>query len=44
MCVGIDAHKRECNATVPNEGGENLSTARFPTIPGTLTAGAKPLP
>ena len=44
MYVGIDAHKRECVATVLNERGEKLSTARFPTNLGALTAWAKTLP
>lgn len=44
MYVGIDAHKRECHATVLNEQGEKLSTARFPTNLGALTAWAKTLP
>ena len=42
--VGIDAHKRECHATVLNEKGEKLSTARFPTNLGALTAWARALP
>ena len=44
MYVGIDAHKRECHATVLNEQGEKLSAARFPTNLGALTAWAKTLP
>ena len=43
MYVGIDAHKRECCATVLNENGEKISTTRFPTNRGALTAWAKTL-
>ncbi len=44
MYVGIDAHKRECHATVMNDQGEVVSTSRFPTNLGALTAWAKRLP
>jgi transposase len=42
--VGIDAHKRDCHATVLNERGETLSTSRFPSTLGALTHWAKGLP
>ncbi len=44
MYVGIDAHKRDCHATVMNDQGEVVSTARFPTNLGALTTWAKRLP
>ena len=44
MYVGIDAHKRECHATVLDERGQVVSTMRFPTNLGVLTAWAKTLP
>jgi len=42
--VGIDAHKRDCHATVLNERGETLSTSRFPSTLGALTRWAQGLP
>jgi transposase len=42
--VGIDAHKRDCHATVLNDQGEVVSTARFPSNLGALSAWAKALP
>lgn len=42
--VGIDARKRDCHATVMNAEGEFVSTARFPSSLGALTAWAKRLP
>lgn len=42
--VGIDAHERDCHATVMNDQGEVASTARFPTNLGALTAWATRLP
>ena len=44
MYVGIDAQKRDCHATVMNAQGEVVSTARFPTNLGALTAWARRLP
>ena len=44
MYVGIDAHKRDCHATVLNDQGEGVSTARFPSNLGALSAWAKKLP
>ena len=44
MYVGIDAHKRDCHATVLNDAGETVSTARFPTNPKALTQWAERLP
>lgn len=44
MYVGIDAHKRECHATVLNERGEVVSRTRFPTNLGALATWAKSLP
>lgn len=44
MYVGIDAHKRDCHATVMNDQGEVVSTARFPTNLGALAAWARQLP
>ena len=44
MYVGIDAHKRDCHATVLNDQGEVVSTARFPSNMGALSAWAKKLP
>ena len=44
MYVGIDAHKRDCHATVLNDQGEVVSTARFPSNLGALSAWAKTLP
>lgn len=44
MYVGIDAHKRDCHATVMNDQGEVVSTARFPSNLGALTAWADRLP
>ena len=44
MYVGIDAHERDCHATVMNDEGEVVSTARFPTNLGTQTAWAARLP
>ena len=44
MYVGIDAHKRDCHATVMNDQGEVVSTARFPSNLGALTAWAHRLP
>jgi transposase len=42
--VGIDAHKRDCHATVLNEHGETISTSRFPSTLGALTRWATGLP
>ena len=44
MYVGIDAHKRDCHATVLNDQGEVVSTARFPSNLGAVSAWAKKLP
>ncbi len=44
MYVGIDAHQRDCHATVLNDAGETVSTARFPTTPKALTQWAERLP
>ncbi len=44
MYVGIDAHKRDCHATVLNDAGETVSTARFPTNLKALTRWAERLP
>jgi transposase len=42
--VGIDAHKRDCHATVLNDAGETVSTARFPSTTKALAQWAKRLP
>jgi transposase len=42
--VGIDAHKRDCHATVLNERGDTISTSRFPSALGSLTRWARELP
>lgn len=44
MYVGIDAHKRDCHATVLNDTGETVSTARFPSTLTALTHWAERLP
>ncbi|MCI4336166.1 MAG: IS110 family transposase [Thermoplasmata archaeon] len=44
MYVGIDAHKRDCHATVLNERGDTISTSRFPSTLEALTRWAKRLP
>lgn len=44
MYVGIDAHQRDGRATVLNDTGETVSTARFPTNPKALTQRAERLP
>ena len=44
MYVGIDAQKRDCHATLMNDQGEVVSTARFPTNLGAVTAWARRLP
>ncbi|MGI0129485.1 MAG: IS110 family transposase [Thermoplasmata archaeon] len=44
MYVGIDAHKRDCHATVLNDTGETVSTVRFPTTQKALTEWARRLP
>jgi len=42
--VGIDAHKRDCHATVLNDAGETVSTARFPSTTKALAQWAERLP
>jgi transposase len=42
--VGIDAHKRDCHATVLNERGDTISTSRFPSTLEALSRWAKGLP
>ncbi len=44
MYVGIDAHNASVTPLCLNEKGEKLSTARFPTNLGALTAWARTLP
>ena len=44
MYAGIDAHKRDCHATVLNERGDTISTSRFPSTLEALARWAKGLP